>query len=259
MSLLKNLAQKYIFVDEISMVKEIFYKFLLMIKKMNPEIKFIISGDITRQLLPINDRAKFEYEDSIALKELCNYNTLQMSKCRRSDKKVYDVCNFDTIMQLDTEQFSHKQTKKNICYTNKKRIQINDMLMNKYKKNNYVKINKRIGDPNSQTMYVYKNLPIIAKHTDDKIRLYNNEEYIVTNIDKNKIEVKSCIEQDKILIFSQKDFAINFNPAYCLTVHCSQGCTIKEPYTIHEFKKFSKRLRYTALSRASKFEDINIL
>ena len=116
MSLLKNLPQKYIFVDEISMVKEIFYKFLLMIKKMNPQIKFIISGDIKRQLLPINDRAKFQYEDSIALKELCNYNKLQLTKCRRSDsKKVYDVCNFDTIMQLDTEQFSHKQTKKNIC------------------------------------------------------------------------------------------------------------------------------------------------
>jgi len=108
-------------------------------------------------------------------------------------------------------------------------------------------------------MYVYKNLPIIAKHTDDKIKLYNNEQYIVTNIDKNKIEVKSCVELDKVLIFSQKDFAINFNPAYCLTVYCSQGCTIKEPCTIHEFKRFSKRLRYTALSRASKFEDINIL
>ena len=108
-------------------------------------------------------------------------------------------------------------------------------------------------------MYVYKNLPIIAKHTDDKIRLYNNEQYIVTNIDKNKIKVKSCIELDKVLSFSQKDFANLFYPAYCITIHCSQGCTIKEPYTIHEFKRLNSRLRYTALSRASKFEHINIL
>ena len=122
-----------------------------------------------------------------------------------------------------------------------------------------MKVNKRVVDPNSQTMYVYKNLPIIAKHTNDKIRLYNNEQYIVTNINKNKIEVKSCIELDKVLKFSQKDFAINFNPAYAVTIHCSQGCTIKEPYTIHEFKRLNSRLRYTALSRATKFEHINIL
>ncbi len=42
----------YIFVDEGSMLGEVFYKFLMMIKKIKPNIKFIISGDYN-QLKPV--------------------------------------------------------------------------------------------------------------------------------------------------------------------------------------------------------------
>jgi predicted AAA+ superfamily ATPase len=45
----------YIFVDEVSMLGEVFYKILIMIKKVRTDIKFIISGDYN-QLKPINDR-----------------------------------------------------------------------------------------------------------------------------------------------------------------------------------------------------------
>jgi ATP-dependent exoDNAse (exonuclease V) alpha subunit len=45
----------YIFIDEVSMLGEVFYKFLMMIKKIRPDIIFIISGDYD-QLSPVNDR-----------------------------------------------------------------------------------------------------------------------------------------------------------------------------------------------------------
>ena len=66
---------EYIFIDEISMVREVFYKFLLMIKKMKPNIKFIVSGDFC-QLAPIADRisSSTDYSNSPALFELCNSN-----------------------------------------------------------------------------------------------------------------------------------------------------------------------------------------
>ena len=54
-----KLKYDYIFVDEISMVKECFYKFLLTIKRIKPNIKFIVSGD-HQQFKPINDRADFD-------------------------------------------------------------------------------------------------------------------------------------------------------------------------------------------------------
>ena len=39
---IKNLNIDYVFVDEISMVHEIYYKFLLIIKQLKPKVRFII-------------------------------------------------------------------------------------------------------------------------------------------------------------------------------------------------------------------------
>ena len=55
---------KYIFVDEVSMLQEKFYKFLLMIKKVKPHVKFIISGDYS-QLQPVADRISPDYNYSL--------------------------------------------------------------------------------------------------------------------------------------------------------------------------------------------------
>ena len=54
---------KYIFVDEVSMLHEKNYKFLLMLKKLKPETRFIISGDYN-QLRCIADRISPEYNYS---------------------------------------------------------------------------------------------------------------------------------------------------------------------------------------------------
>jgi predicted AAA+ superfamily ATPase len=68
----------YIFVDEVSMLAKVFYKFLLMIKKIKPDIKFIISGDYN-QLTPVNDRISIDTDsaDSPCLFELADYNKLE--------------------------------------------------------------------------------------------------------------------------------------------------------------------------------------
>ena len=58
--ILKVMKFKYIFLDEVSMLQERFYKFLLMIKKLKPETKFIISGDYS-QLSPVADRISPNY------------------------------------------------------------------------------------------------------------------------------------------------------------------------------------------------------
>jgi len=78
MDSLYNMNYDYIFVDEISMLQEIFYKFLIILKQMKPKIKFIIVGDFD-QLPPIKDRVDvfdydFDYANSSALKELCGNN-----------------------------------------------------------------------------------------------------------------------------------------------------------------------------------------
>ena len=68
----------YIIVDEISMVHEIFYKYLMVIQRLKPNLKFIIAGNFD-QLLPVKDRiADVDYEHSVALHDLCEGNRLKL-------------------------------------------------------------------------------------------------------------------------------------------------------------------------------------
>ena len=72
----------YIFVDEISMMKEQFYKFLIYIKTKKPDIIFILVGDYN-QLSPVCDRINnIDYKNRMALYELCDGNRLELTKCR---------------------------------------------------------------------------------------------------------------------------------------------------------------------------------
>ena len=49
-----------------------------------------------------------------------------------------------------------------------------------------------------------------------------------------------------------------FNPAWCITIHKSQGSTYDHPYTIHEFDKLDGRLKYVAFSRETDIKHIRV-
>ena len=55
------------------------------------------------------------------------------------------------------------------------------------------------------------------------------------------------------------EIATYFNLAYCITIHCVQGSAYDFPYTIYQFDMLDARLKYVSLSRATKFEYINII
>ena len=75
--------------------------------------------------------------------------------------------------------------------------------------------------------------------------------------DRSMVDIIS--QDDEKIKFSipTKLFTIYFNPAFCVTVHSSQGMTIKYNYTIHEFNKFDSRLKYVAISRAQSVNQLN--
>jgi hypothetical protein len=62
----------------------------------------------------------------------------------------------------------------------------------------------------------------------------------------------------KILTIPKKDFGRLFNLAFCVTIHKSQGATFTENYTIHEWTKLDKKLRYVAVTRTSNYKNIHI-
>ena len=63
----------------------------------------------------------------------------------------------------------------------------------------------------------------------------------------------------KTLIINAENFQYLFRIGYAFTTHSSQGMSIDKPYTIHEFNRMSKKLKYVALSRSTKHEYINIM
>ena len=112
---------KYLFIDEISMVHEIFYKFFIGLRRMMPELIYIIAGDF-EQLLPVKDRLRnCYYANSLALNELCDGNKLELSKCRRSDDTLYNMLLPHNIDKIDKSTFGNKLTDRHLAKTNIKR------------------------------------------------------------------------------------------------------------------------------------------
>jgi len=113
----------------------------------------------------------------------------------------------------------------------------------------------------SQDMKVNAKLPIIARINCKNLDMANNEEYTVKEV-RNKLgEVHGFNNSnpDENIIIPLTKFNWYFYPAYCKTIHKSQGSTYKTPYAIYEGEKLGARLRYVALSRASNKDLVNIV
>ena len=274
MSSRKSIEQcsfKYLFIDEISMVHEIFYKFFITLKRLKPDLKFIIAGDF-RQLLPVNDRVDCDYKTSPALHELCDGNRIQLSRCRRADDTLFNICDPDNIKSLKKTDFiksdDNKMYMKNLCFTNETRKRINNIMMKKYieikmKKAKeakrrlpvpiILKVNEK--DEHSQEVKLLKGMPIIARKTCDKLDIMNNETFTIIDVNDKYFKI---ITNDTPIEIELKQFQDLFHLAFCMTVYKSQGQTFKEAYNICEWDRYDERMKYVALSRATDKKYIHI-
>ena len=261
---------EYLFIDEISMVHEYFYKFFITLKKVRPDLKFIIAGDFS-QLLPVNDRLECDYKNSPALYELSDGQRLQLTKCRRSDDTLFNICNPDNIKKLKKTDFNKASNDlyvKNLTFTNVKRKEINDIMMHKYinqaiddakrskkKIPTPVIIKAKAIDENSQNLKLMKGMPIIASKTTDKYDIMNNETFTILDIDEDTFIINV---NGKNISINTKEFTDIFHLAFAMTVFKSQGQTFNENYCIYEWERFDKRMKYVALSRATDLKYIHI-
>ena len=282
--ILKSLQHvDYMFVDEISMVKEVFYRFFTMLKRYAPQLKFIICGDFD-QLPPVCDEYHGTYHDSLALYHLCDGQRLLLEKCRRSDSQVFDLYNGVRLGgSVDIGLFERKGvTRLNIAYTHVTRKQVNAMCMDHFREGR-----PTIGcaanplNPNTQPVQLYEGMPIVGFKNDARKGLENSEMYRILAIDVEadtfSIEVHEpevrkgsgiqkktdivLVDGKYILTLNASEFCRYFYPGFCITVHVSQGCSFDEPYTIYNWNCgfMEKRAKYVALSRARKIEFIHIV
>ena len=255
---IKGFTAQVVFVDEIGMVSEKFLKFFSTLKRMKPELKFILCGDWT-QLTPICDRVKdADYENSPVIYELVDGNMIALSKCRRSDNTIFNMTKPENIQYIDPSKYGKKLCNINLCWTNKKRKNINANLMMKHKKDRvHVKVDYLKYDENTQDIYVYSDLPLISRKTcnikngEKSVRICRNEMFKVLelSIDRLNVNIVSQIREKIKFTVPVNQFSLFFKPAYAITVHSSQSLTISEDITIHQFDKFSDRMRYVAISR----------
>jgi hypothetical protein len=261
--ILKNLKNiDYVLVDEISMVKEFFYRFLVLLKRYAPHLKFIIVGDFS-QLKPVKDKYHGNYDNSPALHELCEGNRIVLEKCRRSDKALFDL--YDGVRRgkdtIDIGQFPINQlTSLNIAYTHKTRRSVNKTCMGHFRKNKeFLFCSQLKSNPKTQNVSIFEGMPIVSYKNDDKLDIYNSERFTVCSIDTAQ-KTFSIVHKETRLTFKAEQFKFFFYPAYCITIHVSQGCTFDEPYTIYDWSHSNMccSAKYVALSRATSIHNIQI-
>ena len=99
-------------------------------------------------------------------------------------------------------------------------------------------------------------MPLIARKTNAKADVVNNEIFKVDKIQSDKIILSNELKQNIEIPHDR----INklFHLAFAMTIHKSQGATFSQPYTIHEWDRLNKKLKYVGMSRSSDISLIHI-
>lgn len=262
-----------IIIDEISMVSAFLWNFISLIKEIKPTLKFVFVGD-DKQLPPVEEYKNIDYFNHGVIMDLVDNNKIILSVIHRYNLKLKElsnnVDNTDYIYK-NLKPFNQKETLKNLCYTNQTRKNINKLINESellkitspiiYKKNDNIK------DDIKQDIYIYEGLPVIAYKTKreknkDGLKWFNNETFNVIKVDNNKglITISTIRPEEGEInyIINVEIFNNYFIMAYCITVHKSQGDTIEEKFNIYEYEKMSKKMRYTAITRATEINNIGI-
>jgi hypothetical protein len=95
-------------------------------------------------------------------------------------------------------------------------------------------------DDRSQAVILNKGVPIVSKVNNEEMGIYNNQRFKVIKFDSWTITIGDDSKQTKKIMHS--DFQKYFLVAYATTIHCNQGASIGEPYTIHEWERLDQRL-----------------
>jgi hypothetical protein len=225
---------KYVLVDEVSMIPTNLYRFLNLIKMHG--IVVSMAGDF-KQLKPVLEE-HIDFSDTPMLFDLVEGQKLLLKHNYRANQQFADACerseyNLEMFPRSATGVDQKSLDKLNICRSNAKRKQINEMCAKKYGK---------LGSVGSHVICT-KNVTIDGRF------FANNEMFEVVN--RGSIKRLFTDEDETVQVESWAEFLKVCELAYCITTHKAQGATIRVPYTIYEFARMEAECKYTALTRTS--------
>ena len=261
---------EYVVVDEISMIPELFYKVFLEMKRMNPNIKYIMAGDF-RQLPPVNDRIGYfdQYKQSRVLYELTGQR-IQLIHCKRSDEEVFKLS--QNVESINPRKFTNNNNLfVNICYTNRTRKFVNKDRMEKFMKK-FVKKNKLATmdiearkypdgtmEKDDHDKTICKGMPVICKKNCARLNLKNNETFVISGVKPTKNTLTITSDTNEQIEITKSEFQKMFDLAFCVTCHRMQGSTITVAYGIYDWDIMEEKCKYVAITRGTKIENINFL
>jgi len=199
-----------------------------------------------KQCPPVEDEDIEDYFNHPAVKYICNYNKNVLDVRKRYDEQLYNILKH--VDDIKIGYVKEPSTQRNICFLNRTRIIINKYWNDKIKKEGdlFIYFSESDNDEQTQDMYIYEGLPIIAKKTKrdgDNLLFANSETFSVGNIDDEYISVY-CERPDEngekemyVYDCPTEEVGDYFLMNYCSTTHKSQGETITENYTIYGIKE----------------------
>ena len=255
----KLTALRYVFVDEISMLHTLYWSKLCSLRRTFPHLLFFMAGDFA-QLPPVADvHEEIRYEDNAALHYLVDGNRFRLTQCRRADKVFFELCEkVRAGIDINVSRFPvTRVTEQDMSYYNATRKQINaerESVFNHGKARSPTIPASRFL-PRSQDVTLSVGYPLISRSNDGVQN--KNERWVVMDIGDDTfvaqriaMEHESDEEQPSITVMYTK-FHHHFEPGFCITVHAAQGDTIRVIGTIYDWCSMTTAMRYTALTRFS--------
>ena len=112
-------------------------------------------------------------------------------------------------------------------------------------------------DKNTQKMIICAGMPVMARINDKGLDIVNNELFTIKTLTDEVVTVTNEMKEE--VNIPAKKFHKLFSLAFCITIHKSQGATFDGKYTIYEWDKLDKKLKYVALSRATDEKNVQIV
>ena len=242
------------------MVNGRMWSYLAYIKLRIPNIKFILCGDIDHQLKPVGEEHR-NFGNAYVIKELSNFNRITLHynfRTGQTTDQLWELCKSPSYFRNRTGE----DTDRNLCYTHKKRKEVIDYYQDKIvnPKIIYTPENDRKKDGHNETLKFTLGTPMIARVSNAELDIWKNELYYITWLRDDKLKLWEP-DRKKCVCIPMTELTKLFLSGYCITIHKSQSETYRDNYTIHEWDKLSNtqenflRLRYTALSRSSDWEN----
>ena len=257
----------YVFVDEISMINGYMWSLLYYIKQRIPRIKFLLCGDIKRQLPPVGEEGR-DFMNAYLIKELSGFTKINLNYNFRAGKTgnlLWDEWSLHPERFQTTPEGA--DTLINLCWTNKTRKEVITRIQETLKILPHLKLRATdfcqaplpkshpVNQADGQTdeLVICVGARLIANKSNEELGIAKNEVWMVTEYDAKSISLKY---EDSEIELSYEDVYNDFYSALCITIHKSQGDTYEDKYTIYDWERLSKdswmkrRLRYVAQSRS---------